>query len=78
MIKQLIDMPMLNLDKIEYTNDTIWINASIKTKRSKCPDCGKSSKRIHDRYTRMISDLPVFQYRTIILLTQLDKKISKS
>ncbi len=68
MIKQLIDMPMLNLDKIEYTNGTIWINASFKTKRSRCPDCGKFSKRIHDCYTRTICDLPVFQYRTIIML----------
>ncbi len=59
---------MLNLDKIEYTNDTIWINASSKTKRSRCPDCDKSSKRIHDSYTRTICDLPVFQYRSIILL----------
>jgi transposase len=67
MIKQLIDMPMLNLDKIEYTNGTIWINASFKTKRSRCPNCGKYSKKIHDHYTRMISDLPVFQYRTITI-----------
>lgn len=68
MKKQLIDMPMLNLNKIEYTNGTIWINASFKTKRSRCPDCRKFSKKIHDRYTRTISDLPVFQYRTIIRL----------
>ncbi len=68
MMKQLIDMPMLNLNKIEYTNGTIWINASFKSKRSRCPDCGKFSKRVHDRYTRTICDLPVFQYKTVILL----------
>ncbi len=31
MMKQLINMPMLNLNRIEYTNTTVWINASIKT-----------------------------------------------
>ena len=68
MIKQLIDMPMLNLSRIEYSNATVWINASIKTNRSRCTKCGKYSKRIHDHYIRTISDLPVFQYKTIILL----------
>jgi transposase len=68
MIKQLIDMPMLNLNRIEHTSTTIWINASIKSNRSRCPNCGKFSKKIHDHYIRTISDLPVFQYRTTIRL----------
>ncbi len=59
---------MLNLNRIEYNNTTLWINASIKTKRSKCPNCDMFSKKIHDHYIRTISDLPVFQCRTIILL----------
>jgi transposase len=68
MKKQLIDMPMLNLNRIEYSSTTIWINASIKSNRSRCPNCGKLSKKIHDHYIRTISDLPVFQYRTTIRL----------
>jgi len=68
MIKQLINMPMLNLNRIEYTDSTIWINASVKTKRSRCPYCETLSMKIHDQYIRTISDLPVFQYRTMILL----------
>ena len=68
MTKQLSDMPMLNLNRIEHTSTTIWINASIKSNRSRCPNCGKFSKKIHDHYIRTISDLPVFQYRTIIRL----------
>lgn len=68
MIKQLIDMPMLNLNRIEHTSTTILINASIKSNRSRCPNCGKFSKKIHDHYIRTISDLPVFQYRTTIRL----------
>ena len=46
----------------------IRIYASVKSRRSKCPVCGKSSKRVHDYYFRTISDLPVFQNRTVILL----------
>ena len=61
-------MPRLNLKNIERKGGTFWINASVKTNRSRCPNCGKSSKKIHGHYLRTISDLPVFQYRTIILL----------
>jgi len=68
MIKQLIDMPMLYLNRIEHTSTTIWINASIKSNLAKCPNCGKFSKKIHDHYIRTISDLPVFQHRTTIRL----------
>jgi len=68
MIKRLINMPMLNLNRIEYTNTPIWIHTSIKTKRSRCPNCARFSKKIHDHYIRTIYDLPVFQNRTIILL----------
>lgn len=68
MIKHLIELPLLNLNKIEHTNGTIWIYASIKTNRSRCPNCGKFCKKIHDHYIRTITDLPVFQYKTIIRL----------
>ncbi|MFC2090778.1 ISL3 family transposase [Bacteroidota bacterium] len=68
MIKQLIDMPFLKLKKIEYSDNTIRIYATIKSRRSKCPICGKYSNRVHDYYIRTISDLPVFQNRTVIHL----------
>ena len=61
-------MPMLNLNRIEHTSTAIRNNASIKTNRSRCPNCGKFSKKIHDHYIRTISELPVFHNRTIILL----------
>jgi len=61
-------MPTLNLNSIEYANTTILIHASIKAKRSRCPNCARFSKKIHDHYIRTIYDLPVFQNRTIILL----------
>ena len=68
MIKQLIDMPFLKLQEIEYSDNIIRIYASVKSHRSRCPSCGKYSKRVHDYYYRTITDLPVFQNRTVILL----------
>lgn len=68
MIKQLINMPMLYLNNIECTHATIKIYASFKTKQCRCPNCGKYSNTIHDHYFRTITDLPVFQNKTIIIL----------
>ena len=61
-------MPFLKIQKIDYSDAIIRIYASIKSRRSKCPHCGRYSKRVHDYYFRTISDLPVFQNRTVILL----------
>ena len=41
--------------------DPSWI-------RSRFPVCDKYSKQVHDYYFRTITDLPVFQNRTVILL----------
>ncbi len=68
MIKQLFDMPLLKKERIEYSENQIRIYTSIKSPGAKCPYCGKYSKRIHDHYIRNVSDLPVFQNRTVILL----------
>jgi len=61
-------MPTLKLQKIDYSDDIIRIYATIKSHRSKCPVCGRYSKRVHDYYYRTIMDLPVFQNKTVILL----------
>ena len=61
-------MPFLKIQKIDYSDYMIRIYASVKSRRSKCPVCGKYSKRVHDYYFRTITDLPVFQNRTVILL----------
>lgn len=61
-------MPMLYLNNIEYTHATIKIYASVKAKRCRCPNCRKYSDTIHGHYFRTITDLPVFQNKTIIIL----------
>lgn len=67
-IKQLIGMPMLIVKNIDYSCSIVKIHASIKAKRSKCPICRKYSNKVHDHYTRTLSDLPVFQNKTTIIL----------
>lgn len=68
MIKQLLKIPFLKIHKIEVLESVNRISASIRSSRSRCPLCGKYSNRVHDYYFRTISDLPIFQSRTIILL----------
>jgi transposase len=67
-IKQLIGMPVLIVNNIDYSSSIIKIYASIKVKRSKCPICRKYSTKVHDHYIRTVSDLPVFQNKTTIVL----------
>ncbi len=67
-IKQLFNMPRLNVNNIESRCTSIKIYASIKGKRSQCPSCKKYSNKVHDHYLRTISDLAVFESKTIIAL----------
>jgi len=68
MIEQLIDMSFLKIQKIEYSDYMIRIYGSVKSRRSRCPVCGKYSKQVHNYYFRTITDLPVYQNRTVVLL----------
>jgi len=68
MIKQLFKMPLLKIQKIENYESVSRIYASARSPRSRCPVCGKYSNRVHDYYYRTISDLPIFQSKTIIIL----------
>ena len=61
MIKQLIDMPSLKFQEMDYSDSLIRIYASNKFLLSKCPSCGRYSKRLHDFYIRTIWDLLVLQ-----------------
>ena len=67
-IKQLIGMPVPIINNIDYSCSIVKIYASIKAKRSKCPLCGRHSNKVHDHYTRTLSDLPVFQNKTTVIL----------
>ena len=67
-INRLICLSKFRIKNIEHDNNTIKIFASIRSSRSQCPDCGFFSSSVHDFYHRTISDLPVFQNKTIFIL----------
>ena len=68
MIKRLIFLPGFRVNNIKHNNSSIYVFASIKSKRSQCPDCGSFSTSVHDSYTRKLADLSAFQNSTTILL----------
>ncbi|SHE54182.1 Transposase [Mariniphaga anaerophila] len=68
-IKRRIDIPKIIVSNIEFKPPIIHIYASLSGKRAKCPECKKYSHSVHDRYERRITDLPVFQYHSRIILT---------
>jgi transposase len=68
-IKHLIDIPKIRVSNIEFRPPIIHIYASLSGKRARCPECKQYSYSVHDRYERAITDLPVFQYHSIMILT---------
>lgn len=60
-------------ENLEYVNhelieDTIYINVKSNKIIACCPDCNKSSQKIHSRYTRSFQDLPISGKKSIIIL----------
>jgi len=49
---------ILNLDGVISAEDVITLDASTVQIRVNCPLCGRSSDRVHSRYTRTAADLP--------------------
>lgn len=51
-----------------YTPSKVALYAHIKTQGSSCPQCRVYSKRMHGHYVRQITDLPILEYKTFLLL----------
>ncbi|MEU4028061.1 ISL3 family transposase [Streptomyces anulatus] len=48
---------------------TVEVVAGGRVSRAACPDCGRSSDRVHDRYQRRLRDLPLADQGFVIRLT---------
>lgn len=53
---------------ISVLNDVIYIHASVCQTGSSCPICHKNSNRIHSKYVRKLSDLPISGFMARIVL----------
>jgi transposase len=49
----------LSVDSFEDGEAGVIIAAHPASARSRCPDCGRWSARIHSRYRRILNDLPI-------------------
>ncbi len=49
---------ILIVDDVTRVDDTIFVTARAGTQVAICPLCGSSSRRVHSRYVRRVSDLP--------------------
>ena len=54
-----INLPELQIQKIETFNNQIIITAHAKAAAANCPQCGVVSHRIHSYYWRKGKDLPI-------------------
>ncbi len=60
--------PCLVVDHIEV-GAGLTITARPKTASARCPRCEGVSSRVHSRYTRTLSDLPVAGRRVVITIS---------
>jgi transposase len=67
-LNRLLDLPNLAISKMECRDSAVTINASVKSRRSRCPTCGRYSNSVHDYYYRYITDIQVLQNSTLIIL----------
>ncbi|MGO6986400.1 transposase family protein [Rhizobium leguminosarum] len=47
-----------NAEAVHHRRDVLVVVAHGQSRDCKCPECGKTSHRVHSRYPRMIADLP--------------------
>ena len=58
----------LSIEDVEVLPDTIHIYARSSLSYGICPYCGSHSKKIHSRYMRHVTDLPILGRRTVLHL----------
>ena len=61
--------PDLRLTASEYIGDTLELYVEYEPEYvSSCPKCGQGSKRRHSAHIRRIKDLPIQEYKVILVL----------
>jgi transposase len=66
LIKEL-DEKLIVISK-EIKEGIMYINCETKKQTTKCKYCGKESENVHSTYTRVISDLPIQNYKVKLVI----------
>lgn len=59
----------VNVEAVTAAFGTVEVAARGRAAAAACPDCGRFSDRIHDRYQRRLKDLPLAEQGFVIRLT---------
>jgi transposase len=59
----------VNVEAVTAAFGTVEVVARGRAVSSACPDCGRFSDRVHDRYQRSLKDLPLAEQGFVIRLT---------
>ncbi|MFJ2312226.1 transposase family protein [Streptomyces sp. NPDC087846] len=59
----------MEVEAVTATFGTVEVVARGRAGGASCPDCGRSSGRVHDRYQRRLRDLPLADQGFVIRLT---------
>jgi len=65
----LLDCPDLHVTDLTVESDAVTIHVRSTAIVSSCPHCGGHASRIHSRYARTLTDLPICGRRTTLLVT---------
>lgn len=68
-VPDLLDCPGVRVTDLAITADAVTVHAESTATTSACPRCGAVATRVHSRYTRTVTDLPVHGWRTTLVVT---------
>lgn len=49
----------LNIEKVERSDTSLRLRASVRAASATCLSCGTASERVHGRYWRELADVPI-------------------
>jgi len=52
-------LPSLTCQQVNYLDQQLIVSLTSIATKANCPLCGQLSRRIHSRYSRRLTDLPV-------------------
>lgn len=54
----------LQLESLSVVQQHLIVDVVCIRRRARCPDCQRSSRHVHSRFTRLVADLPLASFRS--------------